>query len=624
VSVRDEGLVRLGWSSAAGARALGTDAHSFGFGGAGMKSHANAFTAYGRAFGAGCVVGALLDCEAGTLAFSLDGEWAGTAFELPPALRGQTLFPALYLKNAEARVNFGAQPFAHAPPAGACALHGSPALRRSAASAPPRAAAAGGARTPRALVLEPVRDLAEQTAASLARLGAGLAEPALSTVLCVGGVDPGPALRALRAGCDIAVGTPAKLLDLVRQGKLDLRAARFLVLDEADRLLEPGEGGADAVLALFRAFPRAAAAATGAERLQVLLFSATLHAPHVLSMGEVLCEGATWVDLKGRDYVPDCVHHALLRCDPGPSWKELSPVAPVDNVHALDALDAGGREGASAAAKRLKPHLLLRLLDAHAMEQVMVFCRTNFDCDNLERFLTAAGGGRASRPGAESGKENPYSCAVLAGSRSQDERRRALASFKGGAVRLLICTDVAARGIDVAGLPLLVNMTLPDSAEEYIHRVGRVGRADCLGLAVSIVSTQPERVWFVKKKGAQPWLAPTAADVAQHTVWQEEMGAAAAIEERLGARLAVMPDDCALPAELLAALPEATRADGVAAYGKPRGEAGAVQTAQPAGHALAPTVAALSALETRAQISFWACKRKFAHFLGDADMAEAS
>ena len=619
VEVRDEGLVRLGWASAAGARALGTDAHSFGFGGAGMKSHANVFTPYGSAFGAGAVVGALLDCERGELSFSLAGQPCGAAFQLPAALRGATLFPALYLKNAEARVNFGSRPFVHAAPDGALALHGSPALRRAAPRAPPPVVA-GGARTPRALVLEPVRDLAEQTAACLTRLGASLTEPALSTVLVVGGVDPGPALRALRAGADVAVGTPAKLLDMVRSGKLDLRAVRFFVLDEADRLLEPGESGADAVLALFRALPRAAAEAVGAARLQVLLFSATLHAAHVLAMGDVLCDGATWVDLKGRDFVPDCVHHAVLLVEPampagGPPG---APAPPTDNVHAVDAPGGAGDgarlDAASAAIKRQKPLALLRLLDAHAMDQVMVFCRTNFDCDNLERFLVAAGGGRAARLGAESGKENPYSCAVLAGSRSQDERRRALAAFKDGAVRLLVCTDVAARGIDVAGLPFVVNMTLPDTAEEYIHRIGRVGRADCLGLAVSLVASVPERVWYVKKKGAQPWLAPTAADVAQHSVWLDEMAAVAAIEERLGAQLARMGPDAALPEALLAALPEATRADGMAAYGKPRGDASAVQTAAPAGHAMAPTVAALSALETKAQRSFWAFKRNFATF----------
>ena len=88
----------------------------------------------------------------------------------------------------------------------------------------------------------------------------------------------------------------------------------------------------------------------------------------------------------------------------------------------------------------------------------------------------------------ETGVENAYSCVVLGGARSMEERRRNLQAFKDGDVRFLICTDVAARGIDIQGLPFVINMTLPDQSEDYIHRVGRVGRADHMGLAISIVS----------------------------------------------------------------------------------------------------------------------------------------
>jgi ATP-dependent RNA helicase DDX1 len=370
VAMRDDGLVRVGWSSAAASRELGTDSHGFGYGGAGMKSHAKAFTPYGRPFGAGDVVGAALDADVGEVAFSLNGAPLGAAFALPAHLRGSALFPALCLKNAEAALNFGGAPFAHAPPAGFSALAAAPpgTLVTPASQAP--MGGAGGAgfarRTPRAIVLEPARDLAEQTASAFASLGAHLVCPALSCALCVGGVDPAPALRALRDGCDIVTGTPARVLDLVQSGQLELCAARFLILDEADRLLETGS--ADAILALFRAFPRAAAAAGGARRLQVLLFSATLHAPSVVGMADVLCDRPTWVDLKGRDFVPDSVHHAVLCCDPaGERWEALAPVAPVDNAHAHDPHAGAGaapltREAASAAVKRLKPHMLLRLV----------------------------------------------------------------------------------------------------------------------------------------------------------------------------------------------------------------------------------------------------------------------
>ena len=613
--MRDDGLVRVGWSSTCALRELGTDNHSFGYGGAGMKSHAKTFTPYGQSFGAGDAVGCCLDSEAGEVLFSLNGAQLGVAFALPAHLRGCALFPALCLKNAEAALNFGGAPFAHAPPPGFAPLAASPLLTAAAQQAQPRAAPSR--RTPRCLVLEPVRDLAQQTAACLSALGAHLSAPALAGCLLVGGCDPGPALRLLRDGCDLVTGTPACVLDAVQSGRLDLRRCRFLVLDEADRLLEAGS--CEQVLALFRALPSAASLLGGARRLQVLLFSATLHSASVTQFSAVLCERPTWVDLKGCDYVPDSVHHAALLVSPEQErWQELSPTAATDNVHARDAPAGAGalglplsRDCASAAVKRLKPHLLLRLVDALRMDRVLVFCRTNFDCDNLEAFLRVAGGGGATqRLGAESGKENPYSCCVLAGGRSTEERRRSLQAFKDGAVRMLLCTDVAARGIDISGLPFVVNMTLPDSAEDYIHRVGRVGRADTLGLAVSLVSRVPERLWYCRKKGHTPWTAPTEADVREHSVWSDEHGLLKAVEERLGCQVPTMGHDCALPQELRDALPGGGGA-GTEAYGQAKGEGAAVVTAATATQQLAPTVQALSDLEHTVQRAYWALKRKY-------------
>ena len=617
--VQDDGLVRVGWSSAAAALELGTDSHGFGFGGAGMKSHGNAFTAYGTRFGAGHSVGCFLDADAGQLSFSLDGHPLGIAFEVPDHLRGAVLYPTVCLKNAEAKVNFGASPFAHPPPATDAwlPLHASPRLCTSA----PSALEPGARRTPRCLVLEPARDLAEQTAAAFASLGTHLTSPPILHATCVGGVPPGPALAALRSGCDIVTGTPDKIGHLLSTRALDVSAVRFLVLDEADRLLEPGS--AETVLQLFRALPRRAQAEGGTKRLQVLLFSATLHASHVTQFADVLCDRPTWVDLKGADFVPASVHHCLLRCDPAADADAAGAdpgAVPTDAVHACDpppgdpALGPG--EAASAAVKRLKPRLLVRLLDSLRCGQVLVFCRTNLDCDHLERYLLAAGGGgKPHGGGAEpGGKENPYSCAVLAGGRTMDQRRRNLQAFKDGTVRVLICTDVAARGIDVAGLPCVVNMTLPDNAEDYIHRVGRVGRADALGLAVSLVATVPERVWFVRAKGHQPWLRPTPAEVAEHTIWYDEPGLVTGVEQRLGQAIPVMGADCSLPAELVAVLPGGSSE----AYGQARGTAAPVVTQPSVAAALAPTVAALSELEHSVQRAYWALKRKFSAVDGDA------
>lgn len=134
------------------------------------------------------------------------------------------------------------------------------------------------------------------------------------------------------------------------------------------------------------------------------------------------------------------------------------------------------------------------------MSQCLIFCRTNLDCNNLEQFLINHGGGKKFNALAETGKENPFSCCVLAGMRSNNERRQSLEAFKDGRVRFLICTDVAARGIDIQSLPYVINMTLPDitEVENYIHRIGRVGRADKVGLALSIVTPLNcnEKVWY--------------------------------------------------------------------------------------------------------------------------------
>mmetsp|Transcript_217 Transcript_217/g.199 ORF Transcript_217/g.199 Transcript_217/m.199 type:complete len:267 (+) Transcript_217:110-910(+) len=142
--------------------------------------------------------------------------------------------------------------------------------------------------------------------------------------------------------------------------------------------------------------------------------------------------------------------------------------------------------------------ILLGIIDHFKMSQCMIFCRTNVDCNNLESFLISHGGGSKFHGRIETGKESPYSCAVLAGMRSMDERRASLEAFKEGDIRFLICTDVAARGIDIKGLPYVINMMLPDQPENYIHRIGRVGRADNMGLAISIVAADgvKEQVWW--------------------------------------------------------------------------------------------------------------------------------
>ena len=244
----------------------------------------------------------------------------------------------------------------------------------------------------------------------------------------------------------------------------------------------------------MKLFDRMPKSGDGFVRLQVLLFSATLHSGDIEDLAARLCERPAWVDLRGKDSVPETVHHARAVVNPDErstfdrcTFEDASgatlPPVPTDNAHAHDDVNEGAdvdsdgskrdqnqsksqnqnqKLAASQSVKRLKPVVLKRLIDAHRMDQALIFCRTNFDCDNVESFLNACGGGRAYRGKSEKGPENPYSCVVLGGARSMDERRRNLAAFKEGDVRFLICTDVAARGLDIKGLPFVINVTLPD------------------------------------------------------------------------------------------------------------------------------------------------------------------
>lgn len=125
----------------------------------------------------------------------------------------------------------------------------------------------------------------------------------------------------------------------------------------------------------------------------------------------------------------------------------------------------------------------LQAIKEHNMDRAIIFCRTQLDCDNLERYLKQVGG-------------NKYSCVCLHGDRKPAERKANLEKFKKNSVRFLICPDVAARGIDITGLPYMIIVTLPDEKSNYVHRIGRLGRAEHMGLAISLVSTVPERVWY--------------------------------------------------------------------------------------------------------------------------------
>lgn len=325
--------------------------------------------------------------------------------------------------------------------------------------------------------------------------------------------------------------------------------------------------------------------------------SAQPYTLQLIKLVEAITTRPIWVDLKGKDSVPETVHHALYEIDPEEDlpWKdsEIAPGAkfpeeqpPSDNVHKTTSMSDFDKQHPEALRysekiKKMKPKALVKIADSFKMAQCLVFCRTNIDCDNLEAYLHKLDGTK-KMPGKkmESGKENPYSCVVLAGARQQKERSANLEAFREGDVRFLICTDVAARGIDIASLPFVINMTLPDDIENYIHRVGRCGRAERMGLAVSIVATKREKVWYHKcpTRGKACLPAPGNTkltipfgpdgknlpedknrwwiDEGGCCVWYDETELREKVQTRLGGRLMVMnPEDFSVRGFLDSPLP---------------------------------------------------------------------
>ncbi|KAL0042243.1 hypothetical protein WJX77_007018 [Trebouxia sp. C0004] len=610
VTVADEGLCRVGWSTGQAGLDLGTEPISFGFGGTGKKSTNRQFDTYGAPYGQNDVIGCLLDWDTNTISFSKNGGDLGPAFQIPGQVQRKALFPAICLKNAELVVNFGEQKLQYGPPKGFTGL----------ATAPPEwissgedfASADSDHRHPTAIILEPVKDLAEQTHDFMNSFKQYLTQPQLRCELLIGGTNPKQASRALQEGVDIITGTPGRVMDFVESGKLATDAVKFFVLDEADRLLD--KGSQELVMKLFSKLPKAA---TGTQRLQVLMFSATLHSDEVKDVAAKICQKPIVVDLKGKEYVPDTVDHVCVKLDPHEdrSWLQSNPPTPTDKAHAFDKIgpNINTPECLSEAVKRLKPRMLQRIIDTYKMDQCLIFCRTNFDCDNLESFLTGLGGGGKFRGKMEKGVENPYSCLVLAGARSMDQRRDALQAFKDGDIRFLICTDVAARGIDIAGLPYVINMTLPDRSEDYIHRVGRVGRAGMLGMAITLVSTVPERVWYVKAKGYKPWLNPKPQDTKDndeggHTIWYNEPDLLQEVEERLKQEIQPLSADLSLPAGLEKKLKGQQQGSG---YGGSKEASGYTKEAMHHLQHLQPAVASLADLEMQAQRSYWNLKKRW-------------
>ncbi|XP_063170764.1 ATP-dependent RNA helicase DDX1 [Candoia aspera] len=590
VSCRDQGLCRVGWSSLQASLDLGTDKFGFGYGGTGKKSHNKQFDSYGEEFTMHDTIGCYIDADKGQISFSKNGKDLGLAFEIPQLVKNQALFPACVLKNAELKFNFGEEDFKFPLKDGFVAIDKAPegnVVKSQHTGSAQVVQTKNLPNAPKALIVEPSRELAEQTLNNVKQFKKYVDNPKLRELLIIGGVAAREQLSILEQGVDIVVGTPGRLDDLVSTGKLTLSQVRFLVLDEADGLLS--QGYSDFINRIHSQIPQIT---SDGKRLQVIVCSATLHSFDVKKLSEKIMHFPTWVDLKGEDSVPDTVHHVVVPVNPKNDklWERLGKNhIRTDEVHAKDNTRPGtnSAEMWSEAIKILKGEYAVRAIKEHKMDQAIIFCRTKIDCDNMEQYFIQQGGGPDR-------KGHQFSCVCLHGDRKPHERKQNLERFKKGDVRFLICTDVAARGIDITGVPYVINVTLPDEKQNYVHRIGRVGRAERMGLAISLVAAEKEKVWYhsCPSRGKNCYNT-RLKDEGGCTIWYNEMQLLGEIEEHLNCTIAQVEQDIKVPVDDF---------DGKVTYGKRRAAAGGTYK----GHVdiLAPTVQELAALEKEAQTSF--------------------
>lgn len=526
-TVTDEGLCRVGWSTTKAKLDLGTDRFGYGFGGTGKKSNNRQFDDYGEAYGMHDVIGCCLDFDNNEISFYKNGISLGSAFLIDGNMHNETFYPAVVLKNAEMSFNFGVTSFKHTVPKGFIAISkaDSNKIVKNPLSTPDSLNAKDmqpKPNAPQAIIIEPSRELAEQTYNQIVKFKKYLKDPPVKELLLIGGVSVKEQLSVLQSGVDIIVATPGRLEDLIGGGHLLLTHCRFFVLDEADGLLK--QGYTELIDRLHKQIPKIT---MDGRRLQMIVCSATLHSFEVKKMAERLMHFPTWVDLKGEDAVPETVHHCVCLVDPqrDTSWQSLRQHVQTDGVHNQDNVgpNVQNPETFSEAVKILKGEYCIQAIDEHKMDRAIIFCRTKLDCDNLENYLKQRGGAK-------------YSCVCLHGDRKPQERKANLEKFKRQEAKLLICTDVAARGLDITGLPYMINITLPDEKSNYVHRIGRVGRAERMGLAISLVSTVPEKVWYhgewCSSRGRNCWNT-RLTDQKGCCIWYNEKNYLAEIEDHL-------------------------------------------------------------------------------------------
>jgi len=281
--------------------------------------------------------------------------------------------------------------------------------------------------SPRALILTPTRELAEQLTETIKRYAQFLP---ISITALISGAKLSAQEKKLKAGIDIIIATPGRLMEHMEKGNIKLTGIEFVVLDEADRMLDMGF--ITDVLALLDKTPK---------KRQTLLFSATLSQP-VKTLANKLLTNFESISVAKQNAVADTIEHVVY------------PVG-----------------------EHQKAELFVELIEQHNWFKVLVFTSTKAQADELATKL----------------KPLKIKSAICHGDKSQGSRRRAIADFKSDKIQVLIATEVAARGLDIQNLEHVVNFNLPYLAEDYVHRIGRTGRAGNKGQAISFVSREEER-----------------------------------------------------------------------------------------------------------------------------------
>lgn len=279
-------------------------------------------------------------------------------------------------------------------------------------------------RKPRALVLVPTRELAAQVSEQMNNYARRLA---LRSTMIYGGVTIQAQIERLHRGVDIVVATPGRLLDHAERGTVDLARIEFLVLDEADRMLDLGFIDAIKQVAEYLPIKR-----------QTLLFSAT-YSQSIKQLADKLLDHPRRIEVARRNIAADAVTQAVYQVE-----------------------------------RSRKREMISFLIRNGGWNQVLVFARTRYGADKLTEELLLDG----------------IKAAAIHSNKSQSIRTRTLAEFKRGEFRVLVATDVAARGLDIERLPHVVNYDLPQVPEDYVHRIGRTGRAGEDGVAISLVSRE--------------------------------------------------------------------------------------------------------------------------------------